>query len=518
MHTLRYRRQFLFTPEPCSELEGWKQTRLYGHILYVHPDCGLAVADNVAADEIRTESASTCLEGEGIESGSAGRVATSGMSRCALIGYIMDPERPDAGDADILQEIARHPTPEAITRCLYPMVGRFVLIVADGDRILFFSDACALRSLFYTRRSGRLYAASQPLLLNRVVPLVRSDRYEQYHALSKRDKSGGHYIPAGSSFYEEVHHLVPNHYYDSHSGRQVRFFPHRPLELLNPPQAVEAYSSLLVKTMKAASQRFRLALPVTAGWDSRVLLAASRQIADRLFLHTLQYRTLTHDSDDIRVPAHMLGDLGLRHHVLDCRKPMDPEFAKIYTSNTDYPHLEHWGAVANGMRGLYPDNYVNIKGNCAEITRCFNYKKTGIHPDITSHEPLAEYVRGWKRLPFAQVQLKQWFEGAAGPVAANRYLLLDLYYWEHRMGSWQAQNQLELDIVQETFTPFNNRKLIDIGLGVDPALRHAPDYPFFRDTIAFMWETLLDYPVNPTKFSWRWKLRRMVKKTLRPRR
>ena len=77
--------------------------------------------------------------------------------------------------------------------------------------------------------------------------------------------------------------------------------------------------------------------------------------------------------------------------------------------------------------------------------------------------------------------------------------ILDLFYWEHRMGSWQAQSQLKWDIAQESFTPFNHRKLIEIMLSVDSKFRQEPEYIFFKKIIQNLWPVLLKEPINPDK-------------------
>src|SRR5699024_5810128 len=44
------------------------------------------------------------------------------------------------------------------------------------------------------------------------------------------------------------------------------------------------------------------------------------------------------------------------------------------------------------------------------------------------------------------------------------YHVLDLYYWEIRMGRWMAEVLNETDLSFETLLPFNMRELMDISL------------------------------------------------------
>jgi hypothetical protein len=269
---------------------------------------------------------------------------------------------------------------------------------------------------------------------------------------------------------------------------------------MSPDDALIKISSLLSATMIAANQRFQLAVTLTAGWDSRVILSACKPIAKDIYFYTLQYRNLIDSSNDIQIPHDILEQLGYQHNVIDCRKPIDKNFAEIYTQNTDIPHLFDWGLIAYGMWPDYPQERVAVKGNCIEIGRCFYYK-TGKHETIFSVEDLfslvTNYKSKWKDVEFVKKQVSEWFEEVKDSKTNKGYDLLDLFYWEHRMGSWQSQSQLEWDIIQEVFTPFNNRALWDTLLQTDPRYRCKPKYIFFRKLIQNLWKEILIAPINP---------------------
>ena len=80
------------------------------------------------------------------------------------------------------------------------------------------------------------------------------------------------------------------------------------------------------------------------------------------------------------------------------------------------------------------------------------------------------------------------------------------------MGNWQSQGQLEWDIVQEVFTPFNNREIIDLMLGTKPEYRKGPDYILFKEVMRNLWPEVLSVPINPRSSSF--KIKRYSKKFL----
>jgi hypothetical protein len=481
MENLKFRRQFLFTAIKCPELEEWHQEKLDTHFLYVHKDCEISRVDKSATVFI-------------------------------LIGYAINPEDPAKTSRDILSGIASLPAEgnsqlpriDGISEYLYGLTGRFVLLIKNRERLIFFHDPCGLKTLYYTSHQGSIYAASQPLLIKLVVPVRRGNRYRQYYDSVYVAKTLEHFIPAGCSLYSRIYHLVPNHYFDSALNRQIRYWPARPLQKREFNESVDEYARILRKTMIAANSRFKLALAMTAGLDSRMVLSACRDIAPDIFFHTLQYRSLTEKSNDIKIPGRLLARLGLNHTVIDCRKPVDKDFGSIYERNSDIPHLDDWGQIAYGMYNEFPKGYVVVKGNGPEIGRGVLYPGRD-HPEITSYKYLITVERewnGWINIPFIRDSVSRWYDGIKSVRDNHGYKLLDLFLWEHRMGSWQSQSQLEWDIVQEAFTPFNNRKLLNISLSTDPNYRcHGPEFIFFRTAIKILWEETLQEPINPLDYS-----------------
>ena len=66
-----------------------------------------------------------------------------------------------------------------------------------------------------------------------------------------------------------------------------------------------AISRNTFKSNIIANERYNLSLPLTAGWDSRVLMSATKQIFSDIEFYTLKYRSQTESSQDIRIPARL---------------------------------------------------------------------------------------------------------------------------------------------------------------------------------------------------------------------
>ncbi|MFC1833053.1 hypothetical protein ACFL0S_13725, partial [Thermodesulfobacteriota bacterium] len=348
----------------------------------------------------------------------------------------------------------------------------------------------------YTQYKGKVFVASQPNLFSHVMPLQNGERLSSYFESTYARTTLEHWIPSGCSLYERIHHLVPNHALCFSTLKQIRYWPKQPICQKPVNVIVDEASDLLRKLLIAGNKRFKLALPLTAGWDSRTILSASRSISNDVYFYTLQYRDLNNNSPDIKIPKELLRSLGLDHHIIDCRKEVSKVFRELYEHNTSLSHFNDWGKIAYGMSDMYPEERVCLKGNCSEIVRCFYYP-SGTHQGFNSPNQINALEKGWNEIPFVCDQISTWFSEAREASAKANVDILDLFYWEHRMGSWQAQSQLEWDIVQEAYTPFNHRGLIEVMLAASTKYRCAPNYLLHKMIMTSLWPDAINVPINP---------------------
>ena len=465
---LHYRRQFLLTPEPRAAFSNWQHASLGDLHLYAHPDVEL----NIAASPDSTIVA-------------------------ALVGYIINPYHPERSNADELKTIIKAAGSfDEITDYLCSLSGRFVLAVKTPEDTFLFHDPCGLRSIYYTRHDGKPFAASQPTIFKHVLPLEDGDRLRSYLNSTYAQNDLEHWLPSGCSLYPGVYHLVPNHALRLSTMEQMRYWPKRPIVHRPVNEVAVEASELLGKLMIAANKKFELSMPLTAGWDSRTLLGASKSISSEVYFYTLQYRALNPKSHDIMIPQKLLRTLGLRHNLIDCRKEVPEWFRELYEQNSSLAHMDDWGKIAYGMMDAYPPEKVCLKGNCSEILRCFYYKH-GKHPEIVSPDQIIALESGWDAIPFIYDPISAWLNEAREVSAQTGMDILDLFYMEHRMGSWQAQSQLEWDIVQEAYTPFNHRGLIELMLGAPSKYRRSPNYLLYKMMINILWPEAMKQPINP---------------------
>lgn len=254
---------------------------------------------------------------------------------------------------------------------------------------------------------------------------------------------------------------------------------------------------MLKELFTSVNSRYKLALSITAGWDSRVLLAASKDHVDTIYIYTLILRRMTKRSYDVAIPQSILNKQRIKHHILDCRSEIDINFHRQYKANVDLAH-DSWADGAYGILEEFPYDRIALLGSCLEIARCFYYQY-GIHDEIFSPHQLVHLEPGWDTIPFIGEYIEGWLKSATDVCSQVDLDILDLFYWEHRMGGWLAQALLEWDIAYEALSLYNYRPLLVTMLGTPIKYRRAPNYSLVQRTIEYLWPDLLNWPINPTK-------------------
>ncbi|GGD03549.1 asparagine synthetase B family protein [Hyunsoonleella pacifica] len=468
---LKFRRQFILSPESSSKLEGWFHEQLGQHELYVHPDCFTTIVKH--------------NEKKGV-----------------LLGHVLDPRNAKLTSTDILEKLVTQNDEEGIAEVLYGLTGRFVLIIEEENEFTFFNDACGLKTFFYKTIKDKLCFASQPLLINHVFPgtIVKGERFNSFHNSEYLKKSKESWYPSGTSLYDGVNQLAPNHYLKTNELKQTRYWPNKIHKIEDFESAFEKFSTLLKQTLEVGSEKYNLALGLTGGFDSRIILSACKTVKAKMIFYTLKYRTLDKNNSDIWIPLKLKDTLGIDHKVMNCKMSTDDEFKDIYLSNSDMAHLDDWGYIAYGISKNLPEGTMAIKGSCSETGRCYFYKN-GKHPKINSSKDILAYNPNWKGISFIENRIEEWYDNIKRPENNKGYNILDLFHWEVSTGSWQTQNQLEWDMVHDTFTPFNNRELLDTMLRIVPKYRSQPkNYLLYQKTMAKLWPEVLTEPINPKSF------------------
>lgn len=478
---LEFRRQFFLGHEGIHADRGWKSHRLRDSILSWHPDLEVHIFETQER-------------------------------RLALLGFWVDPWHVDLDSGQILRRLARDTnTFDEVLAGTWPLAGRWALLYEDERTTRIFHDPCGLRQVHYAHVGGQIVCASQPALirtLHTLLPvrdaawqrLVTSPAFPRHESALFSDQTG----------YENCRRLLPNHALDLVTGEVTRYFPSGTLTPEAAEKVAEKAKVMLEGAIVGMVERGAdLMLAVTAGWDSRVLLASSRPVRERIHYY-VNRKQLSTRHPDIRIPSRLTRHLGLEFRVNETDIDLPDGFKESFRASvTGARILPKTHSIY--FHFLHNPGRVNINGNGSEICRGY-YRKAAARYRGTrwTGSDLAS-IAGYPGDDFTTQELSKWLEGL-GTVADGTIDVLDLLYWELRMGHWGAQYPAEQDIAIEEFSPFNNRALLTMLLSVPESERSAPDFRLYQRIIGLAWPECLAEPINPRPLSKR--IRSAIRSTL----
>lgn len=436
-----------------------------------------------------------------------------------LVGFIFDPNDPLADDRSILSRLLDGCDSIArITKATADLGGRWLLIVECAGAAYLLTDALGLRQALCTRpeETGALWVVSQAGLAAELLGLEVDERAADFlDCYAVRALGPEYYWPGTSTPLKGLRRLLPNHALDLRTGAVRRYWPKEAPPALRPEFAVERIGNLMTGLLCAAAARFELAVSVTAGVDSRLVLAAARPIQHQVTYVTVRQCRMSDSSADLHVPARLLRRLGLSHEVIRAPGSMSADFSWTFKRNVFLAH-DHYGPDAEAIAAHFDRRKVAVTGSGAEVGRCAARQEL---PLARWGGVSARQLAWMERMehPYVIDCFQEWLRDAG---EAGHVDLRDLFEWEQGQGSWLAATQLEFDSAwRDIFTPYNCRALLVTMLGVSERYRSAPDYVLFTSTAKRLWPEALDEPINPHKqqralIRWRRLLARAVRSHL----
>ena len=415
----------------------------------------------------------------------------------------MDPVSPDQSNIDIVGYLVVQLTDfEAFEELSATLGGRWIAFVRVGTAWRLYPDACGSRTVFFVRTpAGELSLGSQPNLLAKFSGAGKDPDIERRF---RQPEHGADSWPLTLTPFRGVRQLLPNHYLDLASGAMVRFWPTVPLQVEDVERALATAGEILHGTINSMAGRGQTALALTGGLDSRTLLACAKGIRDQLSLvRVTGYHLPFYDSI---IPRKLSKRLKMRLHIIPSR-PAPHDILDLVAENTGGMWWDPADYMICSFRHIDCDFL--LLGQVSEVTRCFYYSD-GNHPESVTPQFLAK-IAGYKSNPLAIEEFSRWLDGV--PRTAQPYML-DLLYWEHRVGNWAAMLATTFDTFFEPIFPFNCRRLLQTILSLPVEYRAAP-YKFHRMLYSRAEPLIANIEINSSLLDKlvgsHWRLRRAVK-------
>jgi len=407
-----------------------------------------------------------------------------------LLGDMFDYENAQKENEDILRDLADQKF-DGFVDVYSKYSGRYVLIYIQKDQIYLFHDATAARKIFYCSQNDGLWFGSQPHLLAKILDLKRTADPTKLSFYSSKAFTWLNNSNVGdTTIYDEIRQLMPNHYFNINVGSVNRYWPYSVLMPQSYQQVAERCSAMIKGYIESIASRYEIMIPITAGKESRMLAAGSRELKDRVYYYINKEASFSKYHQDLLIPRNLFRKLNIDFHILDIYDEIDKDFRSVYFDNNPYASEFFLPHIFNYYQHF--SEKVNLPGNIASSGCEFcNLKEEEVTP-----ESLAKKFR-LIEFEYALNYLQDWFKSCEHICKKYNIKKISLYYWEERMGNWGGQIQLEKDIAQEEFNPFNSRLLIKEFLTVDIQYRRKPTYILQKEIVRILWPELLDQPINP---------------------
>lgn len=137
--------------------------------------------------------------------------------------------------------------------------------------------------------------------------------------------------------------------------------------------------------------------------------------------------------------------------------------------------------------------YRNLMPNSAETMANLHYHRVS----VGKREAIKIFGRE-RYMKISRGAFQAFINETSFDLATTSVNPFDLFYWEHRMSTWQSLAMNERDFYGHSFVPFNSRRIFETMLGVPEKERYA-DATVYR-MIEMVDPELLALPINPKQW------------------
>lgn len=367
----------------------------------------------------------------------------------------------------LIERIAENGDVEALDM----LGGRFAIVASGPDGCRVYHDAFGSRSVYY--RVGECFAASSHSSL---LALVFGEELDEaavaYRDSPEYSQRGTSYLPGDRTMYAGIYALIPNSYYDVEAQRTVRYWPRAPANRGSVSAFNGVCDEYFSRTSEFLEERYTALLGLTGGVDARSLIAGLRRGGTKGSFFTWKGGRVV--DEELPLIEEIARHVGWPHAFVDIgrRTPeaLEPSLRRVTALAVGYSRGPS-ALTANMSRIVQPSD-VFLRGYGGEIIRGF-YNRHNRTIEARSPEELASIYltrrvtdpdRGF--LAFAVTAFEGFIERANFSAEFFGRDPLDIFYWEHRMGTWGSVMLNEMDPVVYSMAGLNSRMLYDAAFSI----------------------------------------------------
>ena len=207
-------------------------------------------------------------------------------------------------------------------------------------------------------------------------------------------------IPAKDGWYTfgltprvDVHRVLPNHYLDLATWKTVRHWPTGQPVFVSPDQVgaqVERIASRIERTISAVVRHGPTTMSLTAGHDTRVLLACARDVRHKIEFGTLRIPDPKAELD-CDIADRIARRHGLKHEIFDWIEASEEDIQEwLYRTGS----CAVAGRTMRGVRcGRHPSpQVISINGVMGELGRPYYWRSSDREDARLSARDLVERI------------------------------------------------------------------------------------------------------------------------------
>ena len=306
------------------------------------------------------------------------------------------------------------------------------------------------------------------------------------------------WFPFGLTSRRGIRRLLPNHCFDLQTWKVKRHWPTSSTDLSRENDPLPLVENIVTNLRKAINDvPHPLTLSLTAGRDSRMLLACSRDRAIDIDFYTFDYGR---SSVDVEVARRLAKRLHLSHRLLPVRTASNDELV-AWLYRTGHSVSGPIWQIHKTLDAYYPQN-VLLPGMAGEVGRAYYWrsKDQPTRPlevdDVLSRCKLP-------RLEMFRAEARNYLDGLRH---LDTFVVLDLIYIEQRLGCWASPSYLGNIRSKYEFTPFSQRRIFTDMMKLPTEYRRHQKLA--KDVCRMAWPGLETIPFNECSGG-RWLLQRL---------
>ena len=405
-----------------------------------------------------------------------------------MFGHAYNPFTMQSNEQEILALLAKHWETD-FYECLDELTGIFMLGVMTREALIFVTDASGIQSASCGVVDSCFYLSSHAQLIGDICELETDAFVKDLVAYRWYGRVLGPYLPADLTPFSCVKRVVPNQAYRYQGGvvTHKRFYPLKELPLHQTKEqyeaAIELGADILRRSMYLVSHKWnKPQISLTGGIDSNTTFAAANGLYSRI--EAFSYLASEKERPDCQA-AKRISDRFSVPWTLYSIPQNNGDVALFAVRKAVLMHNNGYVAATPDhelrKRMVLRDRFtgdVEVKSWVSETVRGYWYK----HYERKSMPALSpKLYRNLYKIFMCNRRLAhrtdhvfaQYLAEYAYASIPSQYLPADLYFWEVAWGSWGSLNISEMKYYTDITIIYNNRKFLDLMLGVPLDVRIA---------------------------------------------